>query len=66
MGVGWLWQVYGKGNKPRILAFDCGMKFNIVRYFVQHQKAEITVVPWNYDLKVRPATHFRHRRGRHT
>lgn len=45
-------QVYGKGNTPRIVAFDCGMKFNIVRYFVHHQKAQITVVPWNYDLKV--------------
>jgi carbamoyl-phosphate synthase small subunit len=24
-------QVYGKGNKPRILAFDCGIKYNIIR-----------------------------------
>ena len=30
--------VYGAGNTPRILALDCGMKANIVRYFVYVKK----------------------------
>lgn len=45
-------QVYGKGKSPKIVAFDCGMKFNIVRYFVKHHGVQFTVVPYDYDLKV--------------
>ena len=30
--------MYGAGNTPRILALDCGMKANIVRYFVYVKK----------------------------
>ena len=47
--------VYGKGNSPRIIAYDCGMKFNIIRYFVDTHKVELTVVPFDYDLEANPA-----------
>jgi len=43
--------VYGKGNSPKIIAYDCGMKFNIIRYFVDVHKVELTVVPFDYDLE---------------
>lgn len=46
-------QVYGAGKSPKVVAFDCGMKFNIVRYFVKHHGVQLTVVPYDYDLKVR-------------
>ena len=35
------------------MAFDCGIKYNIIRYFVQQHKVQFTVVPYDYDLKVR-------------
>jgi carbamoylphosphate synthase large subunit/anthranilate/para-aminobenzoate synthase component II len=47
--------VYGKGRTPKIVAYDCGMKFNIIRYLVDTHKVELTVVPFNYDLKANPA-----------
>lgn len=43
-------RVYGKGNSPKIIAFDCGMKMNIIRYFVK-LKCELMVVPFDYDLQ---------------
>jgi carbamoyl-phosphate synthase/aspartate carbamoyltransferase len=48
-------KVYGKGKSPRIVAFDCGMKFNIIRYFVKYHEVQFTVVPFDYDLKANPA-----------
>ena len=42
--------VYGAGNTPRILAYDCGMKHNIIRYFINVLKVELVVVPFDYDL----------------
>ena len=42
-------RVYGKGNSPKIIAFDCGMKNNIVRY-IASLKCELMVVPFDYDL----------------
>ena len=47
--------VYGKGNSPKIIAYDCGMKFNIIRYLVQTHKVELTVVPFDYDLEKNPS-----------
>ena len=47
--------VYGKGNYPKIIAYDCGMKFNIIRYLVETHRVELTVVPYNYDLKANPS-----------
>lgn len=43
--------VYGKGQTPKIVAYDCGMKYNIIRYLVDTHKVELTVVPFDYDLK---------------
>ncbi|KAL0590019.1 hypothetical protein ABG067_001986 [Albugo candida] len=43
-------RVFNKGSTPRILAFDCGMKFNIIRYLAK-RGVELTVVPYDYDLK---------------
>ena len=47
-------QIYGKGNTPSIVAYDCGMKFNIIRYFVETHKVQLTVVPFDYDLEANP------------
>lgn len=44
-------QIYGKGNSPRIIAYDCGMKFNIIRYLVDVHKVELMVLPFDYDLE---------------
>jgi len=43
-------RVFGKGNAPRIVGFDCGIKYNIIRYFV-NMGVELTVVPFDFDLK---------------
>jgi carbamoyl-phosphate synthase small subunit len=41
--------VYGRGNPRKVIAFDCGMKFNIIRYLVG-LGVEVTVVPYDFDL----------------
>eukprot|EP00557_Chaetoceros_sp_GSL56_P002692 CAMPEP_0176497948 /NCGR_PEP_ID=MMETSP0200_2-20121128/12026_1 /TAXON_ID=947934 /ORGANISM="Chaetoceros sp., Strain GSL56" /LENGTH=1504 /DNA_ID=CAMNT_0017896055 /DNA_START=98 /DNA_END=4612 /DNA_ORIENTATION=- len=41
--------VYGKGNPVKIIAVDCGMKYNIIRQLVR-RGAELTVVPWDYPF----------------
>jgi len=46
--------IYGKGNGTKIIAYDCGMKFNIIRYLVQTHNVELAVVPFNYDLEANP------------
>eukprot|EP00929_Paragymnodinium_shiwhaense_P027828 TRINITY_DN1624_c0_g1_i1.p1 TRINITY_DN1624_c0_g1~~TRINITY_DN1624_c0_g1_i1.p1 ORF type:complete len:1596 (-),score=444.53 TRINITY_DN1624_c0_g1_i1:125-4912(-) len=44
------------GQKPtgfegvRVLAVDCGMKFNIIRCLVNDLRVQLTVVPWDYDF----------------
>lgn len=48
-------KTYGEGRLPRIIAFDCGMKLNIVRYFVNELKVCLTIVPFDYDLEKNPA-----------
>jgi carbamoyl-phosphate synthase (ammonia) len=42
-------RVYGKGNKVRVLAVDCGMKHNMIRMLVE-RGAEVKVVPWDHDI----------------
>lgn len=42
-------KVYGKGNSIKIMAVDCGMKYNIIRQLVKRD-VELTVVPWNYKF----------------
>jgi len=44
------------GSVPHIIAFDCGMKLNIVRHFIYEQKVALTVVPFDYDLASNPAS----------
>lgn len=41
--------VYGKGNPTRVIAIDCGMKYNIIRQLVK-RGVELTVVPWDYPF----------------
>jgi len=38
-----------KKGGPRILAYDCGMKYNIIRYFCR-LGVELTVVPFDFEL----------------
>jgi len=40
---------YGKGNPYKILAVDCGIKYNIIRSLVR-KGAEVTLVPHDHDL----------------
>jgi len=40
----------GKGPAVRILAVDCGMKYNIIRFFIHHLRVRLKVVPWDYDF----------------
>jgi carbamoyl-phosphate synthase large subunit len=49
-------KVYGVGNSPSIIAYDCGMKHNIIRYLVREQKVQLTVVPFDYDLQSNPSS----------
>mmetsp|Transcript_9613 Transcript_9613/g.36018 ORF Transcript_9613/g.36018 Transcript_9613/m.36018 type:complete len:1506 (-) Transcript_9613:175-4692(-) len=47
-------RVFGEGNSPRILAYDCGIKYNIIRYFIDAHKVQLTLVPFDYDLEANP------------
>merc|ERR1719230_1310622 len=40
----------GDSRQLHILAVDCGMKNNIVRYFANVLRVKLTVVPWDYDF----------------
>jgi len=44
-------RVIGPNQSPRIIAFDCGMKYNIIRYFVHELKVCLIIVPFDYDLE---------------
>ncbi|KAL3938219.1 MAG: hypothetical protein SGBAC_006826 [Bacillariaceae sp.] len=46
---------YGKGQSPKIIAYDCGIKYNIIRYLVDTNNVELTVVPYDYDLEANPS-----------
>ena len=43
--------------KTKILAFDCGIKYNIIRYLVKVHKVELVVMPYNYALAEKLASH---------
>eukprot|EP00599_Poterioochromonas_sp_BG-1_P014407 CAMPEP_0173162894 /NCGR_PEP_ID=MMETSP1105-20130129/19587_1 /TAXON_ID=2985 /ORGANISM="Ochromonas sp., Strain BG-1" /LENGTH=1492 /DNA_ID=CAMNT_0014082827 /DNA_START=54 /DNA_END=4533 /DNA_ORIENTATION=+ len=49
-------QIYNQPNSdaPRIIAFDCGMKLNIVRYFLHELKVCLMIVPYSYNLQENP------------
>ena len=38
-----------QGQRMRVLAVDCGMKANIIRYFMT-KGVELLVVPWDHDI----------------
>lgn len=40
---------YNPEGKIKVLAVDCGMKYNQVRCLVK-RGAEVKVVPWDYDF----------------
>lgn len=35
---------------PLVVAVDCGMKHNILRFFLKHLRVRVKVVPWDYDF----------------
>jgi carbamoyl-phosphate synthase (ammonia) len=41
---------YGKGNRTRVLAVDCGIKNNMIRMLVE-RGMEVKVVPWDHNLE---------------
>ncbi|KAF0974092.1 hypothetical protein FDP41_006702 [Naegleria fowleri] len=41
-------KVYGHGNTFKVIAIDCGMKYNIIRELVKRD-IELEVVPFNYN-----------------
>eukprot|EP00602_Paraphysomonas_sp_CaronLab_P004988 CAMPEP_0185029084 /NCGR_PEP_ID=MMETSP1103-20130426/15178_1 /TAXON_ID=36769 /ORGANISM="Paraphysomonas bandaiensis, Strain Caron Lab Isolate" /LENGTH=1476 /DNA_ID=CAMNT_0027563701 /DNA_START=111 /DNA_END=4541 /DNA_ORIENTATION=- len=43
-----------ENSSVHILAFDCGIKYNILRYFVDTHCVRLTVVPYNYPLESNP------------
>lgn len=45
-------RVFNAGGTPRILALDCGLKYNQIRCLCQ-RGAEVTVVPWDHALDSR-------------
>jgi carbamoylphosphate synthase large subunit/anthranilate/para-aminobenzoate synthase component II len=45
--------IYGKEG-PKIICYDCGVKFNIIRLLVHTYKVQLAVVPYNYDLEKNP------------
>jgi len=47
--------VYGENNSTTIIAYDLGMKYNIIRYFVNEHKVKLVTVPFDYDLESNPA-----------
>ena len=46
-------QVFGEGGDKHVLAYDCGMKNNIIRCLLKGG-VKVTVVPYNYDLEKNP------------
>ena len=46
---------YGENNSPTIIAYDLGMKYNIIRYLVNEYKVKLVVVPFDYPLESNPA-----------
>lgn len=45
---------FGPADGVCILAFDCGIKFNIIRYFVHVHRVRLVVVPFDYPLEANP------------
>mmetsp|Transcript_2240 Transcript_2240/g.4104 ORF Transcript_2240/g.4104 Transcript_2240/m.4104 type:complete len:1488 (-) Transcript_2240:376-4839(-) len=43
-------KIYGQGNPVKVIAVDCGIKYNIIRYLVNEGKVNLKVVPHDYDF----------------
>ena len=44
------------GHKlPTIIAYDCGIKYNIIRWFIHEHKVNLVVVPFDYNLEINSA-----------
>jgi carbamoyl-phosphate synthase small subunit len=48
-------RVFNPTSSIKIIAFDCGIKYNIIRYFLHELKVCLIVVPYNYNLELNPA-----------
>ena len=48
-------QSFNIDKRPRVLAFDCGIKYNIIRYFLHVHDVGLHIVPFDYDLPKNPA-----------
>ncbi|NWZ66623.1 CPSM synthase, partial [Acrocephalus arundinaceus] len=42
-------KIYGRGNPIKVVAVDCGLKYNIIRLLVK-RGAEVHLVPWDHDF----------------
>jgi carbamoyl-phosphate synthase (ammonia) len=42
-------RVFGKGNPTKLLAVDCGIKYNMIRHLVD-RNCEVKMVPWNHPF----------------
>jgi carbamoylphosphate synthase small subunit len=42
-------KTYGTGD-IKIIAVDCGMKYNIIRQLTRLPNTTVKIVPWNYDF----------------
>jgi carbamoylphosphate synthase small subunit len=42
-------RVFGAGGKIKVLAVDCGIKYNMIRMLVE-RGCEVKVVPWDWDI----------------
>ena len=42
-------RTFGKGNPIKVLAVDCGIKYNMIRNLVA-RGMEVKVVPWDHDI----------------
>mmetsp|Transcript_12334 Transcript_12334/g.25096 ORF Transcript_12334/g.25096 Transcript_12334/m.25096 type:complete len:1519 (-) Transcript_12334:252-4808(-) len=43
-------RIFGEGNPVKVIAVDCGIKYNIIRQLV-NKGAEVKVVPFDYPIK---------------
>ena len=41
---------FGQGNPLKVLALDCGIKYNIIRKLVE-KGAHVKLVPWDFDIQ---------------
>lgn len=42
-------RIFGEGNPTKLLAVDCGIKYNMIRHLVD-RNCEVKLVPWNHKF----------------